>query len=154
MRYQTLFIFVFICAILLACTAAPLVITAQMSAPTLTPFAPQAATQTAEIFLAEPEKVVQAFLTDVQEAPAQVNSYLSQAMQKKYPGSEVIHLLDLPGDINGFAIKSVDANVKNPLAFVTVGLESKSEIMLLRFTLIVEHSTWVIDGVDHEHINP
>lgn len=104
-------------------------------------------------FPIDPEQVVKAFLIDVQEAPAQVNSYLSQALQKKYPGSEVIQILELPGNISGFAIKSVEASLKNPLAFVTVLLESQSEIIILRFTLVVERSQWVIDGIDRQPLN-
>jgi len=138
---------------LTACSTVPAVGNQTKPEATLTPFAPLAATQTRQaeaLFLADPEKVVQSFLTDVQEAPAQVNSYLSRAMQKKYPGSEVIRHLGLKDNISGFVIKAVDANFRDPLAYVTVLLGSGDQVIGLRFTLVIENSIWVIDGIDQQ----
>lgn len=147
-------LFIIFSMAVVACSASPEMHTQPAVLPTSTPFAPGMTNPTMEMFPFDPEQVAKSFLIDVQEAPAQVNSYLSQAMQKKFPGSEVIQILELPGNIDGFVIKSVEANTRNPLAFVTVLLESRSEIFNIRFTLIAERSQWVIDGIDRQQINP
>lgn len=153
MKKFNLAILIALSIVLISCAASSELPAQPTDLPTSTPFVPEKAVPTVQGFPIDPEQVVKAFLIDVQEAPAQVNSYLSQALQKKYPGSEVIQILELPGNISGFAIKSVEANLKNPLAFVTVLLESQSEIIILRFTLVVERSQWVIDGIDRQPLN-
>lgn len=134
--------------LLLVCGCTPAIGSKVSTSGTATPFIPLSSGQITGAQLSDPENVVQAFLTDAQEAPAQVNSYLSQAMQSRYPGLDVIKSLDLPGDINGFGIRSVEANTKIPTAYVRVGLNSQGEEIGFRFTLVMENSKWVIDAIE------
>jgi hypothetical protein len=92
-----------------------------------------------------PEFIVQAFLTDFQEAPMQLDGYLSTALRGLYPPEQRGDLLPVSGMIEGFAIQS--AAITPSDAEIEVAIRSAGEDSILQFNLIKEKGYWVIDSV-------
>ncbi len=119
------------------------------SGPTLTPFGPgrfEAASQDGTG--TTPENIVQAFLTDVQEAPDQIQGYMSSVLKDRYPGSTIIDAIQIDGMIEGFAIRSATSNDMMGLAYVTAGISTQNSNLEVQFTLIKENGFWVISAFE------
>ncbi len=116
---------------------------------TPTPFHPSEAITVPGLVLDKPERIVQAFLTDVQEAPDQLGGYMSSAMQRNYPRDEVIAELELPGNIDGFAIQAAEVSPSMALGQVYVQVNSGNIVLQYRFILIIENGNWVINSIEN-----
>lgn len=92
-----------------------------------------------------PEFIVQAFMTDFQEAPLQLDGYLSTALRGLYPPEQRGDLLPVEGMIEGFAIQS--AAITPETADIKVAIRSGEEEAILQFNLIKENGFWVIDSI-------
>lgn len=115
---------------------------------TPTPFLPSGMLPGAEFLLDRPERIVQAFLTDVQEAPDQLGGYMSRDLQQTYPHDAIIDVLGLPGDIDGFAIQAAVVSPGMALGRVDVSVTSDDAVLQYRFYLIIEEGNWVISGIE------
>ena len=120
--------------------------------PTLTPFAPGTFTEDSQNNASPiPENIVQAFLTDVQEAPDQIQGYMSSLLMERYPGTSIIEALNIDGIIEGFAVRSATSNDIMGLSYVTAGISTQNSNIEIQFTLIKENEIWVISAFE---INP
>lgn len=93
----------------------------------------------------EPEAIVQEFLTDYQEAPLQLGSYLSPELQKSTSVEDYAKLLPLNGMIDGFSIHSVVKNGSQ--ADVTVAISVAGVDTAILFHLIQDQGNWYIDSI-------
>jgi hypothetical protein len=123
---------------------------AVLPAATPTPFGPAGQLPAGGLVLDRPERIVQAFLTDVQEAPDQLGGYMSSTLQKEYPHDAIIATLGLPGNIEGFALQAAVVSPPMALANVFVNVTSGDTIFHYRFVLIIEHDKWVISSIERQ----
>ncbi len=115
---------------------------------TSTPFRPGGAIPQTGLVLDRPERIVQAFLTDVQEAPDQLSGYMSKTLQQEYPRDAIVAVLALPGNIEGFAIQAATVSPSMALGNVFVSVTSGGSVIQYRFTLILENGNWVISSIE------
>lgn len=114
---------------------------------TVTPFMPgDAPAQGEEDYPATPEGVVQAFLNAYQEQPDQMGQYLRQAQQASE--EDKANLLQIEGDIDGFAIQSAAVSVDPPGAVIVVAIQTGGTEALRRFSLTRQNEKWVIDIIE------
>jgi hypothetical protein len=93
----------------------------------------------------QPEGVVQQFLTDFQEAPMQLNGYLSPKLQKSTPIDQYQKLLPIDGMIEGFAVQSASRSGEE--AVVTVAIRAGGAESIFQFNLIKANQNWYIDSI-------
>jgi hypothetical protein len=93
----------------------------------------------------EPEKIVQQFLTDFQEAPLQLAGYLSPTLQQSTPVQDYAKLLPVTGMIEGFSVQSVSRSGAE--AEVTVALRAGGSETNLLFNLVEENQNWYINSI-------
>lgn len=118
---------------------------------TVTPFMPGDSTAQEEgDYPTTPEGVVQAFLNAYQEEPDQMVQYLSQGQQAQSPEEDGTNLLQVEGDIDGFAVQSAAVSVDPPGAVIVVAIQTGGTEALRRFSLTKESEKWVIDLIETE----
>jgi hypothetical protein len=107
--------------------------------PSLTP-PPPAATPA-------PESVVMAYLEAYPDGDAAMLATLSQARRASLPTGGPGRLLQVQGDLQGFAIQSGSEIPNPPQAIILVALRAGNKDALRRFTLIRENGAWLIDSI-------
>jgi hypothetical protein len=95
---------------------------------------------------AQPEAVVQEFLTAYQVNPVDMKEYLSTTLATS--GSTPEQIADLSGPIEGFGVQSAAVINNPPSARVAVDLQIGGQPSSRIFWLVQEGDLWVIERVE------
>ncbi len=95
-----------------------------------------------------PEMVVQIFLTAYQEAPDQMNQYLSASRLEQLPPGGAVGMLNINGSLEGSMIDSAAVNPDPPMAAITVTMRVGGQDLTRIFSLIKEGGRWKITNID------
>lgn len=121
-------------------------------ASTATPFLPGDGLERGADYPDTPEGVVLAFLNAYQEDPEQMSRYLSRAWLGLLPESGGASLLEIDGDLEGFAIQSAAVSLEPPGAVIVTGIQAGGVETLRRFTLGKEDGYWVVLSIETEEV--
>lgn len=99
-----------------------------------------------------PEGVVLAFLNAYQEDPEQMSRYLGRAWLGLLPESSGASLLEIDGNLEGFAIQSAAVSLEPPGAVIVTGIQAGGVETLRRFTLGKENGYWVVLSIETEGV--
>ncbi len=94
-----------------------------------------------------PEMVVQTFLTAYQEAPDQMNQFLSSARLQDLPPGGAVGMLNINGTLEGSMVDSAAVNPDPPMAEITVTMRVGGQDQTRMFSLIKENGQWKITNV-------
>jgi hypothetical protein len=100
------------------------------------------------VYPSTPEAVVESFLAAYQEAPSQMNRFLTKNRQKHLPSGGVIGYLHFNGILEGFAIQSGSVTTNPAKALVTVAVKIGGVETKRIFTLAQQDGKWAIDGIE------
>jgi hypothetical protein len=95
-----------------------------------------------------PEMVVQTFLTAYQEAPDQMNQFLSASRLQQLPPGGAVGMLNINGSLEGSMIDSAAVNPDPPMAAITVTMRVGGQDTTRVFSLIKEDGRWKITNID------
>lgn len=95
-----------------------------------------------------PEMVVQIFLTAYQEAPDQMNQFLSSTRLEQLPPGGAVGMLNINGSLEGSMIDSAAVNPDPPMAAITVTMRVGGQDQTRIFSLIKEDGRWKITNID------
>lgn len=95
-----------------------------------------------------PEMVVQIFLTAYQEAPDQMNQFLSASRLEQLPPGGAVGMLNINGSLEGSMIDSAAVNPDPPMAAITVSMRVGGEDVTRVFSLIKEGGRWKITNIE------
>lgn len=95
-----------------------------------------------------PELVVQTFLTSYQEAPDQMNQFLSASRLQQLPPGGAVGMLAISGSLEGSMIDSAAVNPDPPMATIAVTMRVGGQDVTRVFTLIKENGQWKITNIE------
>lgn len=95
-----------------------------------------------------PEMVVQTFLTAYQEAPDQMNQFLSSSRLQQLPPGGAVGMLNINGSLEGSMIDSAAVNPDPPMAAISVTMRVGGQDLTRVFSLIKEGGRWKITNID------
>jgi hypothetical protein len=99
---------------------------------------------------ATPEQVVQTFLQSYQEAPSQMEQYLSAKRLTMLPPGGAVGMLNINGSMEGMMIQSAAVNPDPPSATLSVAIRVGGKDVMRVFSLSKEKDQWKIDNIDPE----